>query len=89
MNPFNELDHDTKAAWLERFEQQNQSAKKFCDLHELNYHQFLAWKRQQQTSDAEQFIEFDISSPPISNSQPVVAELELGNNLVLRIFKTA
>ena len=89
MNSFNELDHDTKATWLERFEQQSQSAKKFCQKHQLNYHQFLTWKRQQQSANQEQFIEFDLANPQLSLSQLVVAELELGNNFVLRIFKTS
>lgn len=85
MESFNELDQQDKTAWLELFESQDNSAKEFCQQHELNYQQFLACKRNQ-AQGSNEFVEFtcDLGKPP--SKQQTLAELELGNGMVFRLF---
>ena len=86
MESFNELSHEDKLAWLELFESQDISAKEFCSNHEINYQQFLNWKRSRNPSPAE-FIELECQGADQAKScSAVLAELELGNGMVLRIF---
>jgi len=84
MESFNELNQEDKLAWLELFESQDISAKEFCSSNELNYHQFLSWKRSQNPSSAD-FVELDCTSTP-STTPNLLAELDLGDGIVLRIF---
>ncbi len=86
MESFNELNHEDKLAWLELFESQNISAKEFCSNHEINYQAFLNWKRSRNPSPAE-FIELECSGESRTElASGVLAELELGNGMLLRIF---
>ena len=77
---------EDKLAWLELFESEDVSAKEFCSNHELNYHQFLSWKRSQNPSSVD-FVELEYASKPAPHAiANLLAELELGDGMVLRIF---
>jgi hypothetical protein len=86
MESFSELNHEDKLAWLELFEAQDISAKEFCSNHEINYHQFLSWKRSRKPDPAE-FIELEcLANTQSKPTDGILAELELGNGTVLRVF---
>lgn len=88
MESFNDLDENDKQAWLELFEQQDGSAKEFCQHNNLNYHQFLNWKRSRNPPQEIDFVEIDCPAPVKQEPGPaVLAELDLGPGITLRIYQ--
>jgi hypothetical protein len=78
---------------LAKFESGGVSAAAFCRKHGLSYQTFLGWRRgaaqRPRTAESTRFVEIELQSAPagpIAPSHKAVAELDLGQGVVLRIY---
>jgi len=97
--PQTRLTESEKRQWVALFNDYDLSAAAFCREFSLPYGSFMAWKRLFKDKPAKstaisqrpaEFVELIVEQPQPSTTptNAPVAELSLGNGIVLRVFTT-